>query len=62
MNNNHIEDELDAIRIEFYEITKNMTPSEKIAYIKEQTTPIHEQFGIQPVLRAETDVKKRATV
>jgi len=62
MNNNPIEDELDAIRVEFYEITKNMTPSEKIAYIKAQTADVHEKFGIHAVSRAEADVKKRATM
>ena len=51
-NNNLAEDELNAIRANFYEITKGMSPSERIAYIKTQTAPIHEKFGIYTIAKA----------
>jgi hypothetical protein len=34
--NNPVEDELDAIRIKLYEETKNMTTSERVAYMKKK--------------------------
>ena len=46
---NTIEKEINAIRVDFYEKTKGMSPSEMNAYIKEQTEPIHKEFGITPV-------------
>ena len=43
MMSNPIEDELDAIRIELYEETKNMSVSEVTAYIKKQISlPLEE--------------------
>jgi hypothetical protein len=44
---NSFEEELDAIRIAIYEKTKDMTPGEEIAYLRAQTDPIHEQYGIR---------------
>jgi len=46
---NYIETELNAIRADFYEKTKGMSFSEKNAYIKEQTAPVHAEFGLQTV-------------
>ena len=45
----YLEDELDAIRLELYEKTKNMTPAEETAYIRGLVAPIHKEFGITPV-------------
>ena len=44
-----IEDEIDAIRIELYEQTKNMSSDERIAYLRNLAAPIHEELGITPV-------------
>lgn len=41
------EDELDAIRLQMYEETKDMTPEEEIAYIRVQTEPIMKQYNIK---------------
>ena len=46
---NVIEDELDAIRVSLYEETKDMTASERIAYIRSQTAPLLKKHGITPV-------------
>ena len=51
-NNNPVEDELNAIRVNFYERTKDMTPRERIAFIKSQTEPVHAKFGIQTTAKA----------
>ena len=45
----NIEDELDAIRIELYEQTKDMSSDERIAYLRSLAAPIHEELGIKPV-------------
>ena len=49
MNNNPVEDELDAIRIELYERTKNMSSEERIDYLRQLVAPIHKEFGITPI-------------
>ena len=46
---NDIETELNAIRADFYEKTKDMAPSERIAYLKAQVTPVHQKYGIRTV-------------
>jgi hypothetical protein len=43
-NYNSFEEELDAIRIAFYEKTKDMTPDEEVAYLRAQAAPLHEQY------------------
>jgi hypothetical protein len=47
MTKNTIEDELDAIRLELYEETKDMTSTERVAYIKAQVAPTLKKFGIR---------------
>jgi hypothetical protein len=49
MKPNPIEDELDAIRLEFYRETKDMTRSERVAYIREQIAPTLEEYNIRTV-------------
>jgi hypothetical protein len=44
---NNIERDLNAVRIELYEQTKGMTPSERVAYYKTLTTPVRHEFGIR---------------
>ena len=57
---NNIENELNKIRADFYETTKNMSSSEKIAYMKAQVAPLHEKYGIHPVSCATLDAQPRA--
>ena len=65
MNNviksNPIEDELDAIRVELYEQTKEMTVEERIAYLRQLATPIHREFGITPIQRKTSATKGAMT-
>jgi len=49
--NSYIEDELDAIRIELYEQTKNMPPDERIAYLRSLAAPVNKEFNITPISR-----------
>ncbi|MDR1084819.1 MAG: hypothetical protein LBP22_08155 [Deltaproteobacteria bacterium] len=49
--NNTIEDELDAIRIEFYEAAKGMTTAERNEYLRQQVKPVYEEFGLKPISR-----------
>jgi hypothetical protein len=60
-NRNTIEDELDAIRVDLYEKTKGMTSAEANAYIREQTAPVNEKYGIKPVARASGNTPKTAS-
>jgi hypothetical protein len=46
---NNIETELNAIRADFYEQTKDMSPSEITAYLKAQVAPVHQKYGIHTV-------------
>ena len=59
---NNIEKELNAIRVDFYEKTKGMSPSEMNAYIKAQVTPFHQKHGIQTIHEAKTDHGRRAAL
>ncbi|MCL2089033.1 MAG: hypothetical protein FWH14_06085 [Oscillospiraceae bacterium] len=49
---NNIETELNKIRTDFYETTKDMSPSERVAYLKAQVAPIHQKFNIRPTSKA----------
>ena len=49
MNNNSVEDELDAIRIRHYEQTKDMTREERVAYVNSRAEQILKPYGIKPV-------------
>jgi hypothetical protein len=64
MKNNPIEKELNTIRVSLYEETKNMSPAELTAYIKEQTEPLLKQHGITPVcgVSAKEAAGKRAVM
>lgn len=42
------ENELDAVRLRLYEETKNMTPTERVAYLRKLATQVHKEFGITP--------------
>jgi hypothetical protein len=56
MKSNQIEDELDAIRLEFYKETKDMTRSERVAYLRKQIAPTLEEYNIHTVSKSEVTV------
>ena len=49
IRNHDLEDELDAIRLELYEETKNMSSEERVAYLRKLVEPVHKEFGIIPI-------------
>jgi hypothetical protein len=49
-NYNYIEDEIDAIRIELYEQTKDMSPKERIIYLRKLAEPVNNEFEITPIM------------
>ena len=55
---NNIENELNKIRVDFYERTKDMSPSERVAYIKAKVAPLHEKHGIYPVREISPDRRR----
>lgn len=57
MMNNKIENEIDAIRINLYEKTKDMTPSEMTIYLKNKIKTILDQYGIKIVHINETSIQ-----
>jgi hypothetical protein len=56
---NSVEAELNAIRLQIYEETKDMSPSEYLAYIKAQTAPLHDKYGIRPVSSRQDEPGRR---
>jgi hypothetical protein len=54
MSKNRIEEELNATRIKLYEATKDMTRSERVAYIKSQVAPVLKEFNIRTMSRIES--------
>jgi hypothetical protein len=55
MNPNDMERELNTVRSELYEQTKNMTPRERVAYYKELAAPVRREFGIRTVNEKKAD-------
>ena len=49
MMSNPVEDEFDAIRIDLYEQTKNMSPSERLDYLQKLVAQAYAEFGIKPI-------------
>ena len=45
-----LEDELNATRVNLYEITKEMTREERVAYIRNQVAPVLKKYNIQTVI------------
>ena len=58
---NNIEAELNAIRVDFYEKTKNMTAKERIAFLKAQVAPIHDKYGIKTISEIKDNGQKAAS-
>ena len=54
MSRNTIEEELNATRVKLYDITKDMTRSERVAYIKDQVEPALKKYNIRTVSQIET--------
>ena len=50
-----IENELNVIRADFYEKTKNMSSSERVAYLKAQVAPFRQKYGIKTVSEAKSN-------
>jgi hypothetical protein len=51
--NNTVEDEIDAIRIELYEQTKDMTKGDRVAFIKREVVEGLKRHGIQaPIIES----------
>ena len=59
---NNIETELNAIRADFYEKTRGMSPSEINAYLKAQVAPVHQKYGIKTISEAKTNNERRAAL
>jgi hypothetical protein len=59
-NQNNIERELNTIRSELYEETKDMTPSERIAYYKALAAPIRKEYDIRTVNEIKADDHRTA--
>jgi hypothetical protein len=57
---NNIERELNAVRSELYEQTKDMTPSERVAYYKELAAPVKKEFSIRTVNERKADARQTA--
>jgi hypothetical protein len=49
---------LDKVRIALYEETKDMTATERTAYLKAKVAPIHEQYNFHVVSRIPGTVYK----
>jgi hypothetical protein len=63
MNISTIEKELDAIRIKRYEQTKDMSPDERIVFIRESIAPVIKQYGLRTAPRVmPNDPEKAAYV
>jgi uncharacterized protein YhbP (UPF0306 family) len=45
MSRNRIEEELNATKMRFYEATKDMTRSERVAYIKSHVAPALKEYN-----------------
>jgi hypothetical protein len=60
-NDNTIEDEIDAIRLDLYERTKHMSTEELLAFIKKETAPIHKQFGTRSISGIDEEIRRKNT-
>jgi hypothetical protein len=58
-NKNTTVDEIDAIRIDFYEKTKHMSTEENLSFIKQETEPINEKYCFKPTVRIDEEVAIR---
>ena len=49
VRNDDLEDELDAIHLELYEETKNMSSEERVAYLRKLAAPNNKKYGLTPI-------------
>jgi hypothetical protein len=56
---NTFEDELDEIRVELYEETKDMTIEERVAYLKSLAAPVLKEFGIRTLNQIKEDEQSK---
>ena len=54
---NTIEKELNEIRLDFYEKTKGLSPSEMNEYIRSHVSSVHQKHGIQTISTLKTERK-----
>jgi hypothetical protein len=59
---NSIEHELNAVRIDLYEQTKGMTPSERVTYYRKLTSSVCMEFGIRTLNEIDNNSQKRAVL
>jgi hypothetical protein len=61
-NQNTLEDELDEIRVELYEQTKDMTIGERVTYLKSLAAPVLKEYGLRTLnqIKADEQMKKEA--
>ena len=61
---NTFEDELDEIRVNIYEQTKDMTIDERVIYLKSLAAPVLEEYGLKTLnqIKADEQVKKEAVL
>jgi hypothetical protein len=59
---NTFEDELDEIRIELYEETKDMTLDERVTYFKSLAAPVLKEYGLRTLnqIKADEQAKREA--
>jgi hypothetical protein len=55
---NNFEDQLDVIRAELYEETKDMTNADAARFVNETARPIAEKYGIKIIKEPNFAVKK----
>jgi hypothetical protein len=60
-NPNNIERDLNSVRVELYEQTKDMSPKERVVYYRELSAPVRKEFGIRTANEIKADTQKRAT-
>ena len=48
---NTIEDDLDKIRLQIHERTKDMTPAQYVEYIRKRAEPVIKKYGLKVVNR-----------
>jgi len=61
---NTFEDELDEIRVNIYEQTKDMTIDERVIYLKSLAVPVLKEYGLKTLnqIKFDEQVKKEAVL
>ena len=61
---NTFEDELDEIRVNIYEQTKDMTIDERVIYLKSLAAPVLKEYGLKTLnqIKFDEQVKKETVL